>query len=132
MHDSVVLRQGKIKCNAMCNAKASDRLLTSMPLAARLSIPLMFMSLAGCGTPGAPQPPSLNLAAPVTDLKAVRTGNQVKLTWTVPVETTDGAKFRHRGETKVCRASNQAHLEKCSPVLTLPSPADQKTASADV
>jgi hypothetical protein len=103
-----------------------------MPLAAKLSIFLVLVILAGCGTPGAPQAPSLNLAAPVTDLKAARTGNQVKLTWTVPVETTDGAKFRHRGETKVCRATNQGHMEKCSPVLTLPSSADQKTASADV
>ncbi len=45
--------------------------------------------LAGCGTPGAPQPPSLNLPERVTDLAATRAGNQVALTWTMPKRTTD-------------------------------------------
>jgi hypothetical protein len=47
------------------------------------------MGLAGCGTPGAPQPPSLHLPEPVLDLSAVRTGDQVALTWTMPKRTTD-------------------------------------------
>ena len=62
---------------------------------------MLFLISVGCGTPGAPQPPSLNLAKPVSDLKAVRIGNQVNLTWTVPTHTTDNATFRHRGETKI-------------------------------
>ncbi len=45
--------------------------------------------LPGCGTPGAPQPPSLNLPAPVEDLSAIRTGDQVALTWTMPRRNTD-------------------------------------------
>ena len=45
--------------------------------------------LAGCGTPGAPQPPSLNLPFAVTDLAANRAGNQVTLTWTMPKKNTD-------------------------------------------
>ena len=36
--------------------------------------------ISGCGTPGAPMPPSLKLPDPVTDLSALRTGNQVSLT----------------------------------------------------
>jgi len=68
----------------------------------------------------------------VTDLKAARTGNQVKLTWTVPVETTDGAKFRHPGQTKICRAINQPRVDKCSPVASVTPQADQKSASADI
>jgi len=45
--------------------------------------------LSGCGTPGAPQPPSLNLPDRVTDLTAVRAGNHVTLTWTMPKRNTD-------------------------------------------
>ena len=52
-------------------------------LAASLSL------LTGCGTPGAPQPPSLKLPEPVTDLAATRSGNSVSLRWTMPRKTTD-------------------------------------------
>src|SRR5271166_6834246 len=45
--------------------------------------------LAGCGTPGAVQPPSLNLPERVSNLAAARTGNQVTLTWTMPKKNTD-------------------------------------------
>ena len=45
--------------------------------------------VAGCGTPGAPQPPSLNLPDRVEDLAAVRTGVTVSLTWTMPKKNTD-------------------------------------------
>ena len=45
--------------------------------------------LTGCGTPAAPQPPSLKLPVPVADLTASRTGNQVTLTWTTPKKSTD-------------------------------------------
>jgi len=86
-----------------------------------------------CGTPGAPQPPSLNLAKPVSDLKAVRSGDEVELTWTVPTETTDGAKFRHRGQSKVCAAIDQPRIDQCaSSLTTMPTPKDQKTASVAV
>jgi hypothetical protein len=43
----------------------------------------------GCGTPGAPQAPSLKLPEPVTDLTAVRAGDIVTLHWTMPKKTTD-------------------------------------------
>lgn len=43
----------------------------------------------GCGTPGAPQPPSLNLPERVSDLAAVRTGDKVALTWTMPRRDTE-------------------------------------------
>src|SRR5689334_24412548 len=86
-----------------------------------------------CGTPGAPQPPSLNLAKPVSDLKAVRSGDEVELTWTVPTETTDGAKFRHRGQSKVCVAVDQPRIDQCvQPLTTLATPKDQTTASVAV
>jgi hypothetical protein len=63
--------------------------------------------LSGCGTPGTPQPPSLKLPEPVTDLTAVRNGSTVNLTWTMPRRTTD--KLRIESQIKgpltarVCR-----------------------------
>lgn len=59
--------------------------------------------LSGCGTPGAPQPPSLNLPEPVQDLSAIRTGNQVALTWTMPKRNTDKTALKADVETRVCR-----------------------------
>lgn len=101
--------------------------------AKRLCIPALALVFSACGTPGPPQPPSLNLAKPVSDLKATRTGDQISLTWTIPTETTDEATFRHRGQTKICRAINQlqiAEAGKCTVVATLPTPAKEKTATA--
>jgi hypothetical protein len=59
--------------------------------------------LAGCGTPGAPQPPSLNLAQPVTDLSAIRAGQQVSLTWTMPKKNTDKLVLKGKDTVCVCR-----------------------------
>lgn len=69
---------------------------------------LSLASLIACGTPGAPQPPSLNLPKPVSDLKAVRKGETVTLTWTAPSQTTDGALFRHTGKMVVHRGTNNS------------------------
>ena len=65
---------------------------------------LALVTLAGCGSPGVPLPPSLELARPVSDLRAVRKGNTVYLTWSVPEGTTDRHNIRHPGPTEVCRA----------------------------
>jgi hypothetical protein len=59
--------------------------------------------LNGCGTPGIPLPPSLELPKPVTDLHAMRKGNKVYLTWTPPTQTTDRQTIRHFGATRICR-----------------------------
>jgi hypothetical protein len=58
---------------------------------------------AGCGTPGAPQPPSLNLPDPVGDLTAVRAGNSVALSWTIPKRTTDKLPLTSNVEVRICR-----------------------------
>src|SRR5512132_2509146 len=60
--------------------------------------------LTGCGLPGAPLPPSLELPKPVTDVRAERQGSKVTLTWTSPRETTDHAGIRRMGATRICRA----------------------------
>ncbi len=59
--------------------------------------------LSGCGTPGAPQPPSLNLPVPVSDLAASRAGNQVTLTWTMPKKNTDKLLLKGNVAVRVCR-----------------------------
>jgi hypothetical protein len=64
---------------------------------------LAIALLAGCGAPGIPIPPSLELAKPVTDLRAVRKGDKVYLAWSVPAETTERREIRHPGPTRICR-----------------------------
>ena len=61
------------------------------------------MLLPGCGTPGAPQPPSLNLPDRVIDLSATRVGNQVSLTWTMPRRNTDKIPLKGEIRARVCR-----------------------------
>ena len=88
--------------------------------------------MCACGTPGPPLPPSLNLAKPISDLKATRTANEVLLSWTIPTETTDGATFRQHGPTKVCRAVDQPRIDTalpCRVIATLSTPAKEKTAN---
>ncbi len=80
--------------------------------------------LVGCGTPGAPLPPSLRLAEPVADLAAVRTGGAVTLSWTNPQKTTDGvriASFQAEMEADLCRVegATAALAADCAPVKKL-------------
>jgi hypothetical protein len=94
-----------------------------------LGIAACTCAICGCGTPGVPQAPSLNLAKPVSDLQATRVDNKVNLSWTVPSETTDGAKFRHRGLTRICRAVDQATIGQCDGFATQPTPPTKQTAN---
>ena len=71
-------------------------------LAACLSVSLLAV-LSGCGTPGAPQPPSLNLPDRVADLSATRAGNEVSLTWTMPKRNTDKLPLKDKIDVNVCR-----------------------------
>lgn len=63
---------------------------------------------AGCGTPGAPSPPSLKLPDPVSDLSAVRTGDQVSLTWTMPKKNTDKLLLKGEVRVRICRKEGSA------------------------
>jgi len=67
---------------------------------------LLLASLLGCGTPGVPLPPSLELPQTPQDLRASRKGDTVTLVWTVPRQTTDhtNVRLRHLGPTRVCRS----------------------------
>ncbi|HMC31738.1 MAG TPA: fibronectin type III domain-containing protein [Candidatus Angelobacter sp.] len=65
---------------------------------------LALMPSLGCGVPGAPQPPSTGIPKFVGDLKALRKGDTVTLTWTTPTETSDGELIRKPGTMLVRRA----------------------------
>ncbi|WP_263358482.1 fibronectin type III domain-containing protein [Acidicapsa ligni] len=58
--------------------------------------------ISGCGTPAAPQPPSLKLPQLVVDLSAERAGNTVTLHWTTPKKTTDRLLIQGLIETHIC------------------------------
>ena len=68
----------------------------------------MLLALAGCGTPGAPQPPSANIPKLVKDLHAVRKGDTVNLSWSAPEQTTDGALVSKPGKMIVRRTTSDS------------------------
>lgn len=72
---------------------------------------LILAGVSGCGTPGAPLPPSLKLPDRVTDLAAVRTGNQVTLTWKMPRKNTDKVLLRGNIPARVCRMQEDTLCE---------------------
>lgn len=87
--------------------------------------------LAGCGMPAAPQPPSLRLPEPVSDLTANRTGDQVSLAWTMPKRDTSKVALKPNVAVavRICRtesaagsgcatAANQAFLPGSSATFT--------------
>jgi hypothetical protein len=73
--------------------------------------------LAGCGSPGTPLPPSLNLPVKVSDLSATRTGERVRLTWTMPTKNTDRLLLKDKVQVRVCR--KQGTAGECVPVGTM-------------
>jgi len=68
--------------------------------------------LAGCANIGPPEPPSLELPKAPTDLQAMRRGDKVVLSWTIPTVTTDHQAIRSLGPTRICRGS-QPELTRC-------------------
>jgi hypothetical protein len=89
-----------------------------------LSALAALMWLTGCASMGAPEPPSLEVPKPPTDLRATRKGNKVTLTWTVPERTTERRRVRYLGKTNVCR-SIDAQGKKCDAVVgEAPAPAN--------
>jgi hypothetical protein len=87
---------------------------------------LATLVLASCATMAPPQPPSLELPKPPADLRAVRKGDSVVLSWTVPIATTDRQTVRMLGATRICRGM-ESPLTQCGTpvgqVVAPPSPA---------
>lgn len=75
--------------------------------------------MAGCGTPGAPQPPSLKLPDRVADLAATRAGNAVKLTWTMPKKNTDKLLLKGDMPVRMCRSQGTGPCEQAGTDLQL-------------
>lgn len=86
--------------------------------AAALGMPLIL--LAGCGLVAAPQPPSLKLPQPVTDLTAQRTGNQVALHWTMPKRATDKVLLAGDQKAQICRRVESGPCAVAGTLLAAP------------
>jgi len=82
-------------------------------LAAAVCVALLAAS--GCGTPGAPQPPSLKLPEQVNDLAAVRAGNSARLTWTMPRKSTDHLPLKGQIAISVCWREWREERGDCQP-----------------
>jgi hypothetical protein len=78
--------------------------------------------LSGCGTPGAPQLPSLQLARPVEDLTASRKGTHVQLDWTLPRKNTDRTLVKNIPEVRICRHNGSALMSSCPEVAKVAPP----------
>ena len=80
-----------------------------------------LIGLTGCASIGPPLAPSLELPKPPTDLRAVRKGDKVTLTWTIPMRTMDRQSVRYLGKTRICR-SVEATLARCDDAVAEISP----------
>lgn len=76
----------------------------------------LLLFLTGCATVSPPLPPSLDLPKPPGDLRAVRKGERVTLTWTIPTITTDRQRARSFGAIRICRAVNSESTD-CKAVV---------------
>ena len=86
---------------------------------------LLIAAFSGCGTPGAPQPPSLQLARPVDDLTASRKGNRVELDWTLQRKNTDRTLVKHLPAIRICRREGTGLMSTCAVVADVPPPKPQ-------
>ena len=80
-----------------------------------------LLACAACGNPAAPQPPSLMLPVPVTDLSATRTGDQVTLHWTTTRRTTDKVLLKGDQRAEICRALESGPCRPAGVILTSPN-----------
>lgn len=106
--------RGREVCEPRCFVRLVIR---TMPrLFILLTLSMLVAALTGCGTPGAPQLPSLQLARPVEDLTASRKGNKVQLDWTLPSKNTDRTLVKNIPESRICRHQGTALVSACDPV----------------
>lgn len=62
---------------------------------------VLALLLAGCGVPGEPLPPLLEIPAPVQDLTATQEGAHLHLHWSPPVLTTEGTRARELDRVEI-------------------------------
>jgi len=96
-----------------------------------LGLVALCLMLSSCAQTGMPLPPSLELPKPPSDVRALRKGNNVRLTWSEPRLTTDQETVRSLGATQICR-STAADITACgTPAATIPAPAVQPRKPKD-
>lgn len=71
--------------------------------ATSLAAALLFFTLAGCGAPGEPVPPSPPIPVAVTDLTARQSGDGVELTFTLPTKTVAGDRLTSQPAIEILR-----------------------------
>ncbi len=86
--------------------------------------------LTGCASIGPPLPPSLELPRPPADLRAVRKGDKVTLTWTIPPRTMDRQSVRYLGKTLICRGV-EPRLNQCGTPVGEAAPPPDFTGKKD-
>ncbi len=64
---------------------------------------LPLLCLLGCASPGPPHPPSLHLPEMASGLAAERVGDGVRVSWTSPLNTTDGDRIKEQTTAVLCR-----------------------------
>lgn len=69
----------------------------------------------------APQPPSLKLPEPVTNLTVQRVGNQIDLRWTMPKRTTDNVLLEGGQTAEIWRRAGSGESEKVGRVTLAPA-----------
>src|ERR1700690_2057189 len=87
-----------------------------------IALAALCLLLASCAQLGPPLPPSLELPKPPGDLRAVRKGNKVTLSWSPPILTTDRQSVRYVGPTVVCRSTEPEITDCKNPIEKLPAP----------
>ena len=94
-------------------------------LCALIGTLILLAALSGCGTPGAPQLPSLQLARPVEDLTASRKGSHVQLDWTLPRKNTDRTLVKNIPDVVICRHPGTSLMSSCTEVGRVVPPAQK-------
>ena len=98
------------------------------------------MLLTGCGVPGEPLPPLLEIPAPVKDLAAAQEGAHLHLHWSPPVLTTEGTRARELDRLEIYGAflapeaspgtfASQARLLATLPLTSAAPPASDYEVS---
>ena len=62
---------------------------------------VLGLGCVSCGYIGDPLPPALNIAAPVTDLRVLESGDQLTVDFTIPELTTDGLVLKRLGTVEL-------------------------------
>jgi predicted small lipoprotein YifL len=88
----------------------------------KLLVAVALATLVACGYPGPPKPPSLNLPQPPSDLRAIRKGDHVYLSWTAPTETTDGLTIHRFAPTQICRSTIAGSINCTAPIAEVAAP----------